>query len=126
MLLLSESVRSTIEHLYMGTEGLSNLRWIIKISMDSYPGHSEDQERLRSFSDWCLFTSLSRAEQTVFPPVLCGNPGGSNHIHASMVCLKPCLQIRKKQTKISNVLSERGLEEGVENKGSMAATSLIF
>lgn len=55
--------------------------------MGSYTGPSEDQERLGGFSNQWLFTSFSRAGQILSPPTLCGNPGGSSHIHASLVCL---------------------------------------
>lgn len=55
--------------------------------MGSYIGPLEDQERLGGFSNRCLFTALTRAGQILSHPTSCGNPGGSSHIHASMVCL---------------------------------------
>lgn len=71
-------------------------------------------------------TSLSRAEQFLSPPALYGNPGGTSHIHASMVCLQLCLQIRKKQTKFNKVLGKKVWRKVRKSKGQWLKLDVSF
>jgi len=94
--------------------------------MDPYFGPSDDQERLGGFSNWWLSTSFTRAGQILSPHTGVETPEAAVTFVQAWYVLQLCLEIRKKQTKVSKVLRKRGLEKGEETKGSKAVTSPTF